>query len=102
MRVIEQFAQGVVVVCLIVMRGVGVIDNLFSQMMIALGIYDPRWQLYILLAVMAFYVVLSLRAVGGFLGWGMLLFAVLLLLHRTLPQLSPPGLVIFPHLQSVL
>ncbi len=102
MQAIEQFAQGVVVICLIVMRGVGVIDNFFSRIMIDLGVYDPRFQLYILLCVMVFYVVLSLRAVGGFLGWGMLLFAVLLLLHRTLPQLSAPGLVVFPQLQSTL
>ncbi len=91
MKGIEQFALGVVAICMTIMRGVGVIDDLFSSLMQAIGVYDPGWQLCILLGVLAFYVVLSLRAVGGMLGWAMLFFAVLLLLHRTVPRLSSPA-----------
>jgi len=91
MKGIEQFALGVVTICLVIMRGVGVIDDLFSRLMEHLGVYDTGWQLCILLALLAFYVVLSLRAVGGMLGWTMLFFAVLLLLHRTVPALSSPA-----------
>jgi hypothetical protein len=102
MQGIEQFAIGVVTICVIIMRGVGVIDDLFSTMMESFGVYDPHWQLYILLGILAFYVVLSLRAVGGMLGWAMLFFAVLLLLHRTLPSLSAPGMPVASQLQNVL
>lgn len=91
MKGIEQFALGVVTICLVIMRGVGVIDDLFTQLMEHMGVYDSSWQLGILLGVLAFYVVLSLRAVGGMLGWAMLFFAVLLLLHRTIPSLIAPG-----------
>lgn len=90
MKGIEQFALGVVTICVVIMRGVGVIDDLFSTLMQHLGVFDAGWQLCILLAVLAFYVVLSLRAVGGMLGWAMLFFAVLLLLHRMVPSLSAP------------
>ena len=90
MKGIEQFALGVVTICMIIMRGVGVIDDLFTRVMEDIGVYDTGWQLCILLALLAFYVVLSLRAVGGMLGWAMLFFAVLLLLHRTVPSLSAP------------
>jgi hypothetical protein len=84
------------------MRGVGVIDDLFSALMRWFGVYDPHWQLIILLGVIAFYVVLSLRAVGGMLGWAMLFFAVLLLLHRTVPGVSAPTLPVASQLQNAL
>lgn len=90
MKGIEQFALGVVTICLVIMRGVGVIDDLFTNLMIFLGVYSTTYQLCILLGLVAFYVVLSLRAVGGMLGWAMLFFAVLLLLHRLVPSLSAP------------
>jgi hypothetical protein len=102
MKGIEQFAIGVVSICVIVMRGVGVIDNLFSDMMNAMGVFDPTWQLCILLCLIAFYVVLSLRAVGGMLGWAMMFFAVLLLLHRTVPSLSAPDFPIASQLNNAL
>lgn len=102
MKAVEQFAIGVVTICVIIMRGVGVIDDLFTSAMQQAGIYDPHWQLGILLALIAFYVVLSLRAVGGMLGWAMLFFAVLLLLHRTVPSLSAPGLPIASQLDNAL
>jgi hypothetical protein len=102
MQGIEQFAVGVVTICVIIMRGVGVIDDLFTTMMTSFGVYDPHWQLYIMLGILAFYVVLSLRAVGGMLGWAMLFFAVLLLLHRTLPSLSAPGMPVASQLENVL
>lgn len=102
MKAIEQFAIGVVAICVIIMRGVGVIDDLFSDLMNAMGVLDTAWQLCILLALLAFYVVLSLRAVGGMLGWAMLLFAVLLLLHRTVPSLSAPDMPIASQLNNVL
>jgi hypothetical protein len=92
MQAVEQFAMGVVAICMIIMRGVGVIDDLFSQVMISLGVLDAHVQLYILLGILAFYVVLSLKAVGGMLGWAMLFFAVLLLMHRTIPSLSAPNM----------
>ena len=102
MQAIEQFAMGVVAICVIIMRGVGVIDDLFSQVMIALGLFDPHIQLYILLGILAFYVVLCLRAVGGMLGWAMLFFAVLLLLHRTVPSLSAPSMPVVSTLSNAL
>lgn len=101
MKAVEAFALGVVTLCIIVMRGVGVIDDLFSALMRACGVYDPHWQLCALLGVIAIYVVLSLRAVGGVLGWAMLFFAVLLLLHRTLPALSAPGTMLPSQFQSL-
>ena len=91
MKGVEQFALGMVTICVVIMRGVGVIDNLVTVFMYRMGVYDTGWQLGILLAILAFYVVLSLRAVGGMLGWVMLLFGVLLLLHRTVPSLAAPS-----------
>ncbi len=102
MKMFEDFAIGVVAILIVLMRGVGVIDDLFSAAMRACDVYDPHWQLVILLGLTAFYVVLSLRAVGGMLGWVMLLFAVLLLLHRTVPGLSAPGIPITSTLQGPL
>jgi hypothetical protein len=103
MKEVEQFAVGVGTICLVLMRGVGVIDDLFSKLMNLFGVYDPHWQLGILLVVLVFYVVLSLRAVGGMLGWAMLFFAVLLLLHRTIPSLSAPDTtMVAPALQNAL
>jgi hypothetical protein len=102
MKAVEQFAVGIVAICMIVMRGVGVIDDLFTSLMLRCGVFDPHWQLCILLGVMAFYVVLSLRAVGGMLGWAMLFFAVLLLLHRTIPSLSQTNTVVAPTLENAL
>lgn len=102
MQGVEQFAVGVVTMCMIIMRGVGVIDNLFTDLMIRCGVFDPDWQLCILLGIMAFYVVLSLRAVGGMMGWAMLFLAVLLLLHRTIPSISPPNIPIASQLNNAL
>ena len=102
MKGVEQFALGVVTICLVIMRGVGVIDDLFSRLMEHLGIYDTSTQLCILLGVLAFYVALSLRAVGGMLGWAMLFFAVLLLLHRTVPSLSSPNMPVASQLSNTL
>jgi hypothetical protein len=102
MQGVEQFAVGVVTICVIVMRGVGVIDNLFTDLMMRCGVFDPGWQLCILLGVMAFYVVLSLRAVGGMMGWAMLFFAVLLILHRTIPSISSPNFPIASQLNNAL
>lgn len=102
MNGIEQFAVGVVTVCVVIMRGIGVIDDLFSQLMQYFGIYNASWQLGILLILMVFYVALSLRAVGGMLGWAMLFFAVLLVLHRTVPSLTEQNLTVAPALQNAL
>jgi hypothetical protein len=102
MKGVEQFAIGVVTICVIIMRGVGVIDDMFSALMRFCGLYNPQWQLCVLLAVLAFYVVLSLRAVGGMLGWAMLFFAVLLVLHRTIPSLSVQPIIVAPQLQNAL
>lgn len=102
MQAIEQFAMGVVAICVIIMRGVGVIDDLFSQVMNSFGVFNAHVQLYILLGILAFYVVLSLRAVGGMLGWAMLFFAVLLLLHRTVPSLSAPSMPVASQLSNAL
>jgi hypothetical protein len=102
MKGVEQFALGVVTICVIIMRGVGVIDDMFSAIMRFFGLYDPQWQLYALVIFLAFYVVLSLRAVGGMLGWAMLFFAVLLLLHRTIPSLSAPVITVAPQVQNAL
>lgn len=102
MQAIEQFAMGVVAICVIIMRGVGVIDDLFSQVMISAGVFDAHTQLYILLGILSFYVVLSLRAVGGMLGWAMLFFAVLLLLHRMVPSLSAPSMPVASQLSNAL
>ncbi len=38
MNEVEQFALGVVTICMMIMRGVGVIDDLFSSLMLHLGI----------------------------------------------------------------
>lgn len=70
------------------MRWVGAVDNLFSAALRAVGVFDPHIQLYILLIVIVFYVILALRAVGGLLGWAMLFFAVLILLHRLEPGIA--------------
>jgi hypothetical protein len=102
MKAVEQFAIGVVTICVVIMRGVGVIDDLFSDVMRQAGVYDPGWQLGILVVVLVFYVVLSLRAVGGMLGWAMLFFAVLLLLHRTVPALSAPNMPVASQLENAL
>jgi hypothetical protein len=102
MKGVDQFALGVVTICVIIMRGVGVIDDMFSAIMRFFGLYDPQWQLYALVIFLAFYVVLSLRAVGGMLGWAMLFFAVLLLLHRTIPSLSAPVITVAPQVQNAL
>jgi hypothetical protein len=102
MKGVDQFAIGVVTICVIIMRGVGVIDDMFSAMMRFCGLYDPHWQLYVLVIFLAFYVVLSLRAVGGMLGWAMLFFAVLILLHRTMPSLTAADTTVAPALQNAL
>ena len=102
MKGIEQFAVGVVMICVMIMRGVGVVDDMFSGLMRSFGVYDPNWQLCILLGLIAFYVVLALRAVGGMLGWAMLFFAVLLLLHREVPSLSAPSMPVASQLQNTL
>jgi hypothetical protein len=102
MKGIEQFAVGIVAICMIVMRGVGVIDDLFTTLMLHCGVFSPHLQLIVLLGILAFYVVLSLRAVGGMLGWAMLLFAVLLVLHRTIPSLSSPDLPVASQLENAL
>ena len=88
MKGLEELMLGVVLTCELIMRWVGAVDDLFSTGMRAIGVFDPHVQLYTLLAVIAFYVVLSLRAVGGLLGWVMLFFAVLLLLHRVEPGVA--------------
>jgi hypothetical protein len=102
MNGVEQFAIGVVSICVIIMRGVGVIDDLFTDLMIRAGLTDPTWQLGVLFAVLAFYVVLSLRAVGGMLGWAMLFFAVLLLLHRAAPSLTGINFPVATQLEKTL
>lgn len=102
MNGLQEFAVGLVTICVFLMRGVGVIDDQFSGLMRAMGVVDPGWQLAILLGLMVFYVVLSLRAVGGMLGWVMLLFGVLLLLHRTVPGSSSPTMPIAAQLQNAL
>jgi len=102
MKGVDQFVVGIVTICMVIMRGVGVIDDMFSAAMRFCGLYDPQWQLYVLLVVLAFYVVLSLRAVGGMLGWAMLFFAVLLVLHRTIPSLSTPVITVVPQVQNAL
>lgn len=100
MEAVEQFAVGVVTMCVIIMRGIGAVDDMFTGAMRYFGVDDPHWQLCILLGLIAFYVVLALRAVGGMLGWAMLFFAVLLLLHRAVPSLSAPPMPIATQLQN--
>ncbi len=102
MKAVEQFAVGVVMICVMVMRGVGVVDDQFSAAMRDLGVFSPDWQLCVLLGLTAFYVVLALRSVGGMLGWAMLFFAVLLLMHRTVPSLTAPGLPVAAQFQGAL
>lgn len=102
MQAVQQFASGIVTICIVIMRGVGVIDGLFSDLMYKVGVYDPSWQLGILIIVLVFYVVLSLRAVGGMIGWAMLFFAALLLLHRTVPSLSAPNFPVTSQLNKTL
>ena len=102
MKGVEEFAIGLVTICMVLMRGVGVIDDEFTRLMQTCGVFDPHWQLCILLGLTAFYVVLALRAVGGMLGWVMLFFAVLLLLHRTVPGLSAPQLPATVQLENAL
>lgn len=101
MQDVEQFAVGVVAICLFVLRGVGVIDSMFTDLMVRGGVFSPAWQFVILVALLTFYVVLSLRAIGGLLGWTMLIFAVLLLLHHLAPALSGPNSPFAVHIGNV-
>lgn len=84
----DALALGIVLTCEVIMRWVGAVDDLFSSGMRAIGVVDLHIQLYILLVIVAFYVVLALRAVGGMVGWLMLFLAVLLLLHRAVPGVA--------------
>jgi hypothetical protein len=88
------FALGVLAACQFVMRGIGAIDNFFTNIMFSLGILDPHIQAYILLALAAVLVVLALRVLGGLLGWVLLIFIVLLLVHRLVPGFSAPDSIV--------
>lgn len=90
------FVQSLLDVIEYVMHGVSIFDNGFSDLMRAAGIVDPQRQIIILLVLSVILVVVALRAVGGFIGWVMLIFLLLLMLDRVVPSLgtqnlTPPG-----------
>jgi hypothetical protein len=74
-----------------VMSVIGGIDDGFSVVMRAVGVPDPHLQLIFGLLFLVVAVILALCIVGGGLGWIILLFCVLLLLHRIVPGLGAPG-----------
>ena len=90
-EIINEFGSGIYYVAHVVMSCVGIIDNGFSVFMLAAGVYNPGLQLDFLLLMIVAAVVLAMRVIGGGLGWLILLFCVLLLLHRVVPGLSAPG-----------
>ncbi len=97
----SEFGAGIYYIVHIVMAGIGVVDNGFSAFMLAVGVTNPGVQMDCLLLVAVAIVVLAMRFIGGGMGWVILLFCVLLLLHRVLPGLSvPSGLPVTSPLQN--
>jgi hypothetical protein len=76
------FGSGVTIIVNFIMSIIGGIDDGFSAFMLAAGVYSPGLQLAFLLIMVIAAVILSLRLLGGGLGWLVLLFCVMLLLHR--------------------
>ncbi|MDD2706209.1 MAG: hypothetical protein PHU07_12885 [Acidocella sp.] len=92
-KLVGAFVFGILYLCMVTMRVIGIADNALGKGMTLLGVRDPSWQIYILLVVCTALVVLALRVLGGLLGWCLLLLLVLLLLHRIVPELASPGWV---------
>ncbi len=90
-NMVGDFTHGLLYAGQEVMHVVGLFDDSLSTAMTAFGLSNPVWQVYVLLVVCAALVVFALRAVGGLLGWCVLLLLVLLMLHRLVPNLGTPG-----------
>jgi hypothetical protein len=90
---VQYFITGVLALCDMVMRFLGIIDDALGGIMASAGI-DPHLQLLIMLIVTVMLVMLALRLVGGLLGWVVLLLLVMLLLHRIVPGMASPGMIV--------
>ena len=88
-NIIDQFLNGIFVLCAMAMRVIGSIDDTLGNAMTAEHI-DPQYQLFILLVVTVVLVVLAMRLMGSLLGWLVLLLLLLLLLHRVVPNFAGP------------
>jgi len=98
---VQEFAAGVIALCYFVLHCVGFVDNGLIHLGDDAGL-SPQRQLYVLLVLIAVLVVLALRTVGGLLGWFVLLFLVLLLLHRIVPGADTPAGTFNTPLQNVM
>jgi hypothetical protein len=92
-QAVSYFLDGILALCILVMRGVGWVDGVLTIPMQSADL-SARTQAYILLVVTVVLVVLALRVLGGLLGWLVFLFLVLLLLHHILPEFLPQEIMI--------
>ncbi len=99
---VDFFAIGIVAFCEFIMHYVGIVDDLFSRLLILTGITNSKYQLYVFLIFMLALVVFALRILGGLLGWVVLILLVLMLLHRVVPGISTPGGAFDTPIQNVL
>lgn len=64
------------------------IDNILLAGMQGLGIYQPQWQVCILIFIVALAVMMVMRVLGALLGWLTLIFSAVLLVHFVFPALG--------------
>jgi len=100
-NIVSSFVSGVVYAGQFVMLLVGDVDNLLSRIMNLVGV-SPAGQVFIVVVFAVFLGVLGLAAVRGLVGWLVLIFMVLLALHRIVPSYSSGGSVVPSALQHAL
>jgi hypothetical protein len=77
--------QGVFLSAWAAMSLVGVVDGWWTDLFNFIGVQQSDDQFYALLLITVFVVVFAMRALGGYAGWFVMLFMVLVLLNRIIP-----------------
>jgi hypothetical protein len=90
--VIKGFAAGTIIICQMVLNGVGTIDNVLTMLLLAAGVANPHVQVYIVAILAVMVAVAVIRTVGGFFALAVILFLAVLVLCRADPNitLAPP------------
>ena len=76
------------ILCQIAINGVGVIDGVFTTLLLAVGIANQQTQVYIVLILITTIIVAVIRIVGGVFSLVTTVFLMLLLLHRVAPTIG--------------
>ncbi|WP_298284352.1 hypothetical protein [Acidocella sp.] len=85
MQFLGALLQGVFLAVWAAMSLIGIADGWWTGLLNFIGVQDSDYQFYALLMTTVFVVMLSMRSLGGYAGWFVMLFMVLLLLDRMLP-----------------